>query len=195
MTVYSHYSDEDLMKEIRAGNMFAFDELYRKYNKRLYKFSYAILKSHEEAQNNTQDVFLNLWLNRNKVEKESSVKYYIFTISYNSAISVIRKKANQSKFFEYVKTLQNLVQEPVDLQFEYDELNEKLNKIINELPKRQREVYKLHKIEGLKYSEIAEKLNISTNTIENHMSRALKAIQKNLRPATLIIILFYYLNV
>lgn len=183
------------MKEIRAGNMFAFDELYRKYNKRLYKFSYAILKSHEEAQNNTQDVFLNLWLNRNKVEKESSVKYYIFTISYNSAISVIRKKANQSKFFEYVKTLQNLVQEPVDLQFEYDELNEKLNKIINELPKRQREVYKLHKIEGLKYSEIAEKLNISTNTIENHMSRALKAIQKNLRPATLIIILFYYLNV
>ena len=141
MKNYSSYTDEELMKEIRAGNMFAFDEIYRKYSKRLYKFSYLILKSHEEAENITQDVFLNLWLNRDKVEKGSSVKYYIYTISYNSAISVIRKKANESKFIEYVKTLQDLVQEPVNLQIEYNELNDQLNEIINELPERQREVY------------------------------------------------------
>lgn len=178
------------MAEIRADNMLAFDVLYKKYSKRLYKFSFSILKSREEAENITQDVFVNLWVNRNKIEKDSSVKYYIFTISYNSAVSVIRKKANESKFIEYVKTLQDLVQEPVDLQVEYNELNDQLNEIVNELPERQRDVFKLHKIEGLKYSKIAEKLNISVNTVENHMSRALKTIHRKLRSSSLTVILF-----
>ena len=90
------YSDEELMQEIKADNMFAFDVLYKKYCKRLYKFGYSILKSQEESENLIQDVFLNLWENRHKVEKDSSVKSYIFTIAYNSAISIIRKKARES---------------------------------------------------------------------------------------------------
>jgi hypothetical protein len=64
------YSDEELMQEIKADNMFAFDVLYKKYNKRLYKFGYSILKSQEDAENLIQDVYLNLWENRYKVEKD-----------------------------------------------------------------------------------------------------------------------------
>jgi RNA polymerase sigma-70 factor, ECF subfamily len=195
MNVYSKYTDGELMKVIKAGNMIAFDELYRKYSKRLYKFSYSILKTTEEAENITQDVFLNLWLNREKVEKSSSVKYYIFTIAYNSAISVIRKKIKDSNFIEYLKTHQDLVQEPVDLQIEYNELDEKLNEIINALPDRQKKVYLLNRVEGLKYAEIAERLNISINTVENHLSRALNTIRKKLGNYSLIVVLFYYLFV
>ena len=178
------------MREIRVGNIFAFDEVYHRYCRRLYRFSFSILKSHEDAENITQDVFLNLWINRAKIENCSSVKYYIFTLSYNSAISIIRKKASETKFIEYVKTLNNLVQDPVDLQVEFSELTEKLNYIIQELPVRQREVYTLHKIEGLKYSEISEILHISKNTIENHMSRALKTIKRKLGYPSLVGILF-----
>ena len=186
-------NDEELLHEIKAGNMLAFDELYSKYSKRLYKFSYSILKSKEDTENIIQDVFLNLWTNRNKVEKGASVKYYIFTIAYNAAISVIRRKTKESGFFEYLKTLQDLTQEPVDLQLEYNELEEKLTSIINSLPKRQREVYLLHRMEGLKYSEISERLNISVNTIENHMSRVLKTIREKLGNYSLLAILFSYL--
>ncbi len=193
MKDYSQYSDKELMNEIKAGNMLAFDELYRKYIKRLYRFSYSILKSTEEAENIVQDVFLTLWLNRGKVEKDSSIKYYIFTIAYNMAISIIRKKAKDAQFIEYVKTLQVFTQEPVDLQIEYNELDEKLNKIIKALPVRQKEVYQLHRIEGLKYAEISERLNISINTIENHMSRALKTIREKLGNYSLLVILFFYL--
>jgi RNA polymerase sigma-70 factor (ECF subfamily) len=195
MNVYSKYTDGELMKVIKAGNMIAFDELYRKYSKRLYKFSYSILKTTEEAENITQDVFLNLWLNREKVEKGSSVKYYIFTIAYNSAISVIRKKIKDSNFIEYLKTHQDLFQEPVDLQIEYNELDEKLTEIVNALPDRQRKVYLLNRVEGLKYTEIAERLNISINTVENHISKALNTIRKKLGNYSLIVVLFYYLFV
>jgi RNA polymerase sigma-70 factor (ECF subfamily) len=195
MAVYSKYTDGELMQEIKAGNMLAFDELYRKYSKRLYKFTYSILKTKEEVENITQDVFLNLWLNREKVEKNSSVKYYIFTIAYNSAISIIRKKIKDLSFIEYVKTLQDVFQEPPDLQIEYKELDEKLNEIINGLPDQQKKVYLLNRVDGLKYSEIADRLNISINTVENHISRALKKIREKLGNYSLFVILFYYLFV
>jgi RNA polymerase sigma-70 factor (family 1) len=189
------YSDEDLMQEIKADNMFAFDVLYKKYCKKVYKFGYSILKSTEEAENLMQDVFLSLWENRHKVEKDSSIKSYVFTITYNSAISTLRKKVRESEFVEYLKSLQEIREEPVDAGLEYKELTNKLEKIINELPRRQKEVYLMHRVEGLKYIEIADLLNISVNTIENHMSRALKTIREKLGNYPLIVILFWYLFV
>jgi len=189
------YNDEELMQEIKAGNMFAFDALYEKYCKRVYKFAYSILKSREEAENLMQDVFLNLWENRHKVEKDSSVKSYVFTITYHAAISVIRKKARESEFVEYLKSVQKINVESVDVVLEYNELTNKLDEIINTLPQRQKEVYLLHRVEALKYNEIAERLNISVNTIENHMSRALKTIREKLGNYSLIAILFVFLFV
>lgn len=179
-------SDAELMKQIKAGNTIAFDALFEKYSRRIFNFSMSILKSSEEAENITQDVFLNLWVNREKIERESSVKYYIFTIAYNSAISIIRRKLKDAHFLDYLKSLQDLNQEPVNLQVEYNDLVERLNEIINNLPVRQREVYLLHKVEGLKYSEIAERLNISVNTVENHMSRALKTIREKIENSSFL---------
>lgn len=189
------YSDEELMREIKADNMFAFDLIYNKYSKKLYKFGYSLLKSHEETENLVQDVFLNLWENRNKVEKDSSIKSYIFAITYNSAISILRKKAMESKFVEYLKSLQIIYEKPVNMELEYTELTNKINEIVYALPQRQKEVYLLHKVEALKYSEIAVLLDISVNTIENHMSRALKTIRKKLGNYSLIAILFLHLFV
>lgn len=183
------------MQEIKADNMFAFDLLYKKYCKKVYKFGYSILKSTEESENLMQDVFLSLWENRQKVEKNSSIKSYVFTITYNSAISIIRKKARESQFIEYLKSLPEINEDPVNLKLEYNELANKLDEIIKGLPQRQKEVYLLHRVEGLKYNQIAERLNISVNTIENHMSRALNTIRKKLGSYSLIAILFWYLFV
>lgn len=160
------YSDKELMQEIKADNMFAFDVLYKKYSRRIYKFGFSILKSQEEAENLIQDVYLNLWENRHKVAQDSSVKSYLFTIAYNSSISIIRKKARESQFIEYLKTLQEVNEDPVNVALEYSELTNKLDEIIKTLPRRQREVYLMHRVEGLKYNEITERLNISVNTIE-----------------------------
>lgn len=189
------YSDEELMLEIKADSMFAFDMLYKKYSKRIYKFSFSILKSAEESENVVQDVFLNLWENRYRVEKNSSVKYYIFTIAHNSAVSMIRKKAKESQYIEFLKLQQELKQEPANLELEYTELTKKLDEIVNNLPQRQKEVYMLHMVKGLKYHEIAEILNISINTIENHMSRAFITIRKKLVDYSLTALLFWFLFV
>lgn len=195
MQDFSQYCDEDLMQEIKADNMFAFDALYGKYCKRVYKFGYSIIKSREEAENLMQDVFLNLWETRSRVKKDSSVKSYIFTITYNSAISIIRKKARESEFIEYLKSVQTINEESVDVVFEYNELKSKLDEIVNTLPKRQKEVYLLHRDEAMKYNEIAERLHISVNTIENHMSRALKTVREKMGNYSLFAMLFMFLFV
>jgi len=189
------FDDERLMQEIKDGNVLAFDILYKKYSKRIFNFTYSILKSTEDSENIVQDVFLNLWGNRHKVEKNSSIKCYIFTIAYNSAISIIRKKIRESQFIEYLISLQDLEQNAVNIELEYNELKDTFNDIINHLPARQKEVYLFHNVEGLKYQEIAERLNISVNTIETHMSRALKTIQEKLGKSSLLAMLFYSLFV
>ena len=189
------YTDEELMREIKADNMFAFDVLYKKYCKKVYRFGYCILKSPEESENLMQDVFLKLWENRHKVEKGSSIKSYVFTITYNSAITIIRKKARETEFIEYLKSLQVINEEPVNVELEYNELTNKLDEIIKALPQRQKEVYLLSRVEGLKYKEIAKRLNISVNTVENHLSRALKIIREKITHYSLIAILFWYLFV
>lgn len=195
MTDFNLYNDEDLMQEIKADNMFAFDVLYKKYSKRVYKFAYSILKSAEESKNIVQDVFLNLWENRHNVEKNSSIRSYIFALTYNSAISIMRKKASELRFIEYLKTLLQPDQEPVNVALEYNELTNKVDEIINALPERQKEIYFMHRVYGLKYKEIAEKLGISLNTIENHMSRALKTIHKKLGNYSFTVVLFWFLFV
>ncbi|NMB51384.1 MAG: RNA polymerase sigma-70 factor [Bacteroidales bacterium] len=188
MTDFSRYCDEDLMKEIKAGNLIAFDSLYRRYNKKIYNYILSLLKSSEDAENVLQDVFLNLWLNRGKLKKCSSVRLYIFKIAHNAAISVIRKKIKESQFIEELKSMQIYSENLTEIDAENNKLNYNLHKIINELPARQKEVYILHHIEGLKYSEISKRLNISTNTVENHMARALKTIRLKLTSYNLLIL-------
>jgi RNA polymerase sigma-70 factor (family 1) len=195
MKDFGLFNDEELMQEIKADNMVAFDLLYKKYSNRVYKFGYSILKTQEESENLVQDVFLSLWEHRHNIEKNSSVKSYLFTIAYNSVISVIRKKSKEARFIEYLKSIQEKVEMPDNDKIEYIDLISKLNGIVVELPKRQKEVFLLHKVKGLKYIEIAERLNISVNTIENHMSRALKTIREKIASYTLISILLCHMFV
>ncbi len=172
-----HIDDEVLTLRIKAGDLAAFDLLYKRYYSRLYRFAFSILKSVEDSENIVQDTFLALLENIHKLEKDTLVKYYIFTIAHNSTISLIRKRLKENKFIEYLRSIQSEEEDPVYSEDEHLELIRKVGSIINQLPDRQREVYLLHRMEKLKYKEIAERLDISVNTVENHISRALKLIR------------------
>jgi RNA polymerase sigma-70 factor (ECF subfamily) len=187
------YSDEELISEIKADNMLAFDGFYKKYSKKIYKFGYSILKSSEDAENLVQDVFLNLWENRHKIEKNSSAKSYIFTIAYHSSITLIRRKIRESGFIEHLKSVQEINEKPVNIDLEFNEMSKNLETIINNLPSRQKEIYLLVREERLKHEEIAKRLNISINTVETHMSRALQTIRKKMGKYSLAGILYLFL--
>jgi len=123
---------------------------------------------------------VKIWESRHKLEDYRLLNSYIFTIAYNNSIYLIRKKINNTKYLEHLKNSATINFSPTIIsQIEFNELNNQAEKLIANLPERQKQVYLLHREEGLTYPEIAEKLGISKNTVENHMVKALKYLQGN----------------
>jgi len=176
-----HDSDFEFVRLMKADDMTGFDMLYRKYSERIFNFAYGILKSRIDAEEIVQDVFYKVWEKRDTIREDISFSSFIFTVTYNASISFLRKRFRETKFYDYLKSIQHFeVQDNVSTDIEYAELNEKASRLINKLPGRQKEVYLLSREEGLTYKEIAEKLQISVNTVENHMVKALRFLREHL---------------
>jgi len=171
--------------------MLAFDRVYELYSHKLFSFIFKILKNKAEADDIVQEVFVKIWESRHKIENYKLLNSYIFTIAYNNSIDLIRKRINNTKYLEHLKNSAVINVTPnVISQIEFNELNTQTEKLISNLPERQKQVYLLHREEGLTYPEIAEKLGISKNTVENHMVKALKYLRQNMDNSLLINILF-----
>lgn len=184
----------ELLLLLKEGNMMAFDAIYEKYCRRLFGFVIRYVKQEAEAEEIVQDVFIKIWENREKINAYSSFDSYIFTISYNSAISLIRKKIHEKKYLEYLKHIQN--EDTVSVltdEIHFKELNRKIQSLLSELTPRQKEIFLLSREEGLTHEEIAKKLGISTNTVKNHMVAVLSFLRSNLDNGLIINGLFIYL--
>ncbi len=182
---------KEIIQKLKEGDMVAFDSVYNAFSSKLYGFVLGFLKNHSDAEEIVQEVFVKIWASRQKLDEYSSFSKFIFTIAYNSSISLIRKRLNEEKYMAYLKSL-SVGTSHADLvdEIQFNELETELNKLVAQLPKRQKEVYEFSRIEGLSNKEIAKKLDISPNTVENHMGRALKFLRENLRRDSLLVLFF-----
>jgi RNA polymerase sigma-70 factor (ECF subfamily) len=182
---------QELLTRLKNGDMLAFDQVYELYSHKLFSFIFKILKNEAEVDDIVQEVFVKIWESRSKLEDYKLLNSYIFTIAYNNSIDLIRKKISNNKYLDHLKNSASINLTPTIIsQIEFNELNNQVKKLISNLPDRQKQVYFLHKEEGLTYPEIAEQLGISKNTVENHMVKALKYLRQNIDNSLLINILF-----
>ena len=185
---------QDLLTRLTNGDILAFDQVYELYSHKLFSFVFNILKNESEVDDIVQEVFVKIWESRSKLEDYKLLNSYIFTIAYNNSIDLIRKRINNNKYLEHLKYSASINLTPnIVSQIEFDELKNQVEKLIANLPDRQKQVYLLHKEEGLTYPEIAEQLGISKNTVENHMVKALKYLRQNMDNSLLINMLFVIL--
>ena len=181
----------ELLIRLKNGDMLAFDQIYELYSHKLFSFVFRILKDEAGADDVVQEVFVKIWESREKLGDYKLLNSYIFTIAYNNSIDLIRKKINNNKYLEHLRVSASINFTPsIVSQIEYNELNKEVEKLVGNLPERQKQVYLLHREEGLTYPEIAERLGISKNTVENHMVKALKYLRHNLDNALLVNMLF-----
>ena len=171
--------------------MLAFDQIYELYSHKLFSFIFGILKNDAESEDIVQEVFIKIWESRNKLDDYKLLNSYIFTIAYNNSIDLIRKRINKGKYLDHLKN-SSVVQEnsSVISEMEFDELSHQAEKLIMNLPERQKQVFHLHREKGLTYAEIADQLGISKNTVENHMVKALKYLRENMDNSLLVNMLF-----
>lgn len=177
------------------GDIKAFDKLFVDYGKRLYHFAYGYLKSKEEAEEVVQEVFLRVWKNKKALKTELSFKAYLFKIAYHFILELFEKAQNKTDplhdIIESAISFDNNLDEKLDYQL----LLTKVEKLIETLPARQKEVLVLRKIDGVPVKDIASQLNISRKTVENHLTQALKNIKKGLGEDSLSSLLFFLLFV
>lgn len=183
------------VKGVKHSNVKSFDILFNKYAQRIYNFSFKYLKSAEEAEEVVQEVFLYIWKSRDGLKPESSFNAYLFTIAHNIIKKYFLKRAKENDFkdgliYEFLKQENNL-----DKVIDYKFLLKKVEKIIDSLPGRRKEVFIKRKYYGLSVKQIAEELGISPNTVENHLVAAQKQIKNVLDEEKLAGLLFFVLFV
>ncbi|MEI6138877.1 MAG: RNA polymerase sigma-70 factor [Mariniphaga sp.] len=181
--------EKEIIEELRKGTATAFDNLYKAYSQKLYSFAFTFLKSREDAQEVVQDTYSKIWEKRKSIDSNQSFKSFLFSIGYHSTIDLLRHRLKEAKYREQllVKASSNY---NLEQAIEFGDLLEHVNHLIEELPPRKLEIYKLSRIEHLSYSEIAEKLNISVKTVENGINFSMNFIRGHLGKDTLAVMLY-----
>ena len=183
---------QKLIKRLKRGDTFAFDEIYRKYTKKIYSISLSYLKNKEDAEGVVQEVFLNLWRKRADLKDQSNFDAYLFTITYNTIRKRFRKLSRERKYQENYSRTISIGDDSTNAEIEYKNLVELAETAISRLSERQKEVYHLNMQEGMTSEEISKKLGISRRTVENHLYRAKAYLKKSLSDSRLISILFVW---
>ncbi len=178
---------------LKEGDFSSFDKLFELYHKRIFCFARALLKNKEDAEEIVQDVFIRVWQKRQDIKEHLNFKSYIFTITYNLVIDRFRDRIKDEKIREALEneTIESTFS--VEKDINYSQLNDLVKETIEAFPPQQKTVYKMSRTYGLTHREIALQLNISVNTVKNHVSNALKEIKNAISHTSLIGLLFYFL--
>ncbi len=180
-------SEEELLQKLRGGDREAFKELYDLYHRRLTLKLVYLLKSEELAQDVLQDIFVKIWENRKTIDPTGNFGGLLYTMASNLAKNVFRKSIyDQLMRSEFAK---NDSYSPFEALDNASNAKTILNTALDRLTPRQREVYCLHKIEGLSYREISKLLSISESAINHHIQSANKQIREILKTDRILIAL------
>lgn len=171
---------ESVLSKLADGDKDAIEELYNYYYPRLYNFSKTFLKLEEGIEDILQEVFIKIWLNRKKIRTPETFGSFIFTITRNLLLNELRARLKNERTKEKISKLSIAIEYSFVEKLELDEIKVKVNNAIMELPDRQKEILLLSRIEGLSHKEIAEKLLITSKTVEYHLAKAIVLLRKKL---------------
>lgn len=176
------YCDFDLNRDIQT-----FEQLFRELFKPLCGFAVKYVVDLDDARNLVHDVFITVWEKFDSLPSDTNHRSYLYTAVRNRCLNHLRSKKKHMSLEGMAEHKYAEEERPM----EADQLEKEIELGINSLPEKCRMVFEMNRKEGLKYSEIAEKMGISVKTVETQMSKALSVLREHLKEfLSLIIILF-----
>lgn len=170
-----------LVNHLRLGNPKAFEKLFLKYHRKVYYFCYSILRNREDCEGLVQNIFSDIWENRERLDSTRSFYGYLFRIARNKIYNHLRKNLNEQVYREYIINSNNSSDNKTEADLDLSELSNIIEETIGRLPPRRKEIFMLSRSEGLTYREIGRKLNISENTVDTQIRNALDFIKQELK--------------
>lgn len=203
MTIERIDSENFFLHRFKSGDELAFEKIFKSNYNPLVGFCNQFVSDQDKAQSLTQEAFINLWLNREKIETFNGIKSFLYTYAKSVCLNYLRHKKVVSKYedrqlLQKEEELNRDVLESFDFNsLEFTELETLIQQAISELPDKCRQVFMMSRFEGKMNKEISEELNISVKAVEANMTRALKMLRIRISeylPAFLVQLVMQYIS-
>ncbi|MBS1665434.1 MAG: RNA polymerase sigma-70 factor [Bacteroidetes bacterium] len=177
--ICTHEEEKALLAGVARGDENAFRTLFHAYRPGVYAVALKLLSSSSQAEDALQEIFLKIWLNRDRLPEIQHFASYLHTVTRNHLYNVLRRQAYEEVFLRQLAP-PDAVAEDVLSPLSLRELREMLQGVLSTLTPQQRKVFELSRLEGLKHEEIAEKLVISRETVKKHIGEALRVVREKM---------------
>jgi RNA polymerase sigma-70 factor (family 1) len=174
--LYQAYTDFDLIALLKTDDVLAFDTLYSRYFGKLYNHAYEKLHDRFLAQEVVQELFVRFWQNRYKIEVHTSLASYFFVAVRYLIINQFKKQMAYEQKIDKLTLTQSQITDETNELLDLKDLQAEYQAALQELPEKCREVFMMSR-NGASNKEIGEALNISTKTVEQHITKALRTLR------------------
>jgi RNA polymerase sigma-70 factor, ECF subfamily len=183
-------SEKQVLETIQSGNESAFEMIFRAYYQPLCRYAYSFLEDKEESEEVVQSAFITIWEKRKSLDIQISLKSYLYRMVRNACLNVIKHEKIKQQHVAHELAVTEPTYESVSQKVYASELEVKITEAMKVLPEQCRLVFQLSRFEELKYQEIADQLQISVKTVENHMGKALKIMREQLKEYLPLFLIF-----
>lgn len=167
-----------LIIALKSGDEFAFKTIYDKYSNKIFDCSFFLLKDKDWSADIVQEVFIKLWNYRTNLSPDSNLWSFLYVLTKRLCFNRLKEIQRDHSSFDRILKSSTLVTDSSHDILVAKDLAFHLQKALDQLSDRQREIFELSRFEGLSHQEIAQRLEISPNTVKNHMVSALKLVRK-----------------
>ena len=169
-----------LIEKMKTGDRESFNQIFRHYYPPLLRFCIRFVGDADTAAEIVQDLFVKLWSGREKLNLTTGFQPYMMRSVRNAAITYINKERSHAEVNERVFSGDSDNNDPSET-LQSNNLEASYRQVLAAMPEKRREVFLASRFEGLKYYEIAEKMNLSQKTVEAHLSAAIKQLREGLK--------------
>jgi len=181
------FDEKPLLKRLSNDDHSALHELFKAYYRPLSAYARSIVIDDDASKDIIQDVFIKIWENRKNLLIHSSLRSFLFTCVRNTSIDYIRQNKRfsllEQDILERLATTGTIIDKSPDAieSMIFNETSDLIDSAIEELPDQCRKIFIMSRFQGFKHKQIAEKLNLSSRTVEAHIYTALKFIRERIK--------------
>lgn len=170
-------SDKHLIRAIKGGDTKSFDELFEKYYDRYFSFACALLHDENAAEDVLQNVFLKIWIGRDRLDETRNLESYLLVSVRNEIFDHLRLKYNQTSVYDDVSEKEDMSAD-IEAGIALSETSLIMNQMISQMPPQRQRVFMMSRYENMSSMEIADRLGLSVRTVDNHIYLALRDLKQ-----------------
>jgi len=182
--------EKKLVTDLSKGDALALQKLYNMHSPKLYRFIFSAIKDHDDTEDILQTVFIKLWDSHEKLRTDTCFQAFLMTVTRNTLYNFFKQRYNQRNLVENFAKQGGHVGPSSDESLIESELFGLLHSLVEALPPKRKEIFILNRFKGYTYREISEMLDISENTVDSQMRKALGFLKTGLSKDVLSSFLF-----